>query len=222
MIVITLDGTLVVQITEAQIIAHPVRCTRDAGIVVLVETRAEGGILPVVGPASQEVIHHRGSIGIEAHAAGVEAQHRLASLRGLRTVAGPLVLRDAILRQIVEVIIVTCGDTAILAIVAPRAILTIAIRLGLIPVFAISHILAGAEHLAIGSLRISSQVYAHVDDGFALLTLLGGDDDYTACSFCTIDGSRRGILQHVDLLNVVRVDLRETACKLHTIQDDKR
>ena len=48
MVVITLDGTLIVQIAEAQIIVHLVGSTRDAGIVILVETSAEGGILPIV------------------------------------------------------------------------------------------------------------------------------------------------------------------------------
>ena len=39
----------------------------------------------------------------------------------------------------------------------------------------------------------------------AFLTLLGGNEDYTVCSTSTIDGSRSGILQYVDALNVVRV-----------------
>ena len=92
MVVISLDGTLVVQITEAKIVAYTVCSTRNAGVVVLIETCTEGSIFPVVGPAGQEVLHHRGSIGIEAHSTGIEAEQRLAGLRGFRTIACPLVL----------------------------------------------------------------------------------------------------------------------------------
>ena len=40
----------------------------------------------------------------------------------------------------------------------------------------------------------------------ALLTLLGGDDDHTVRSAATVDGCSRGILQHGEGLDVVRVD----------------
>ena len=114
-------------------------------------------------------------------------------------------------------IIVAHGDTAVLAIVAPGAVLTVAVGLSLVPVLAISHILAGAEHLAIGSLGIGGEVHAHADDRLALLTFLGGDDDNTTGGLGTVDGSRRGILQHVDLLDVIGVNLRETAGELHAV-----
>ena len=75
MVVITLDGTLVVQIAEAQVVADTVGSTRDAGVVVLVEACAESSILPIIGSAGQEVLHDEGSVDIEAHTAGVEAEH---------------------------------------------------------------------------------------------------------------------------------------------------
>ena len=221
-VVIALDGALVVQISEAQVVVDTVGGTRDAGIVVLVEASAEGGVLPVVGLASQEVLHHDGCIGIEAHTACVEAEHRLSSLRGLRSGAGPLLLRDAILREVVEVVVVAHGYTAVLAIVSPCAILTIAVGLGLVPVFAVGHILAGTEHVAISGLGIGGEVHAHIDDWLALLTFLSGDDDDTAGCLGTIDSCRGGILQHVDLLDVVGVDLGEATGELHAVEDDER
>ena len=75
MVVISLDGTLVVQITEAQIVADTVCCTRDAGVIVLVKTSTEGGIFPIIGPAGQEVLHDESCIGIETHTTGIKAEH---------------------------------------------------------------------------------------------------------------------------------------------------
>ena len=80
MIVVALNGTLVVQIAESHVVVDTVCGSRDTGVVVLVEAIAENGVLPVVGPACQEVFHHDGSIGIEAHASCIEAKQRLSCL----------------------------------------------------------------------------------------------------------------------------------------------
>ena len=75
MVVVTLDGTLIVQVAEAQIVADTICCTRDAGVIVLVKTSTEGGILPIIGSAGQEVLHDESCIGIETHTTGIKAEH---------------------------------------------------------------------------------------------------------------------------------------------------
>ena len=87
-------------------------------------------------------------------------------------------------------IIIAHGDTAVLAIVAPGAVLTVTVGLCFVPVLAISHILAGAEHVAVGCFSIGREIYTHVDDGLSLLTFLGRNDDNTTGGLSTIDGSR--------------------------------
>ena len=59
------------------------------------------------------------------------------------------------------------------------------------------------------------------DQKTASLCLLRCNDNHTIGTLRTIDGSRRGILQHVDTLNVVGVDIAQRTT-LHTIDDDQR
>ena len=53
------------------------------------------------------------------------------------------------------------------------------------------------------------------DTCLALLATLGGDEDDTIGAADTEDGRRRGILQHGDALDLVRVDVVEAA--LHAV-----
>ena len=57
--------------------------------------------------------------------------------------------------------------------------------------------------------------------GLALGTLLGGDEEYAIGSLCTIDGGGRSILQHIDALDVGRVDGGKTAGVDDTVEHDE-
>ena len=96
---------------------------------------------------------------------------------------------DAILTDIVHVIIITGGYATVLSIVAPGSVLTITIGLSLEPVFTILHVSIRSEYVAIGGLGVGSEVHTDIDDRLTLLTLLGSNDDDTTGSLSTVDGS---------------------------------
>ena len=79
----------------------------------------------------------------------------------------------------------------------------VGVEVGLVDDF---HILPGVEgaRLAVGIGPAYETVVCNGD--LALLALLGGDEDYTVGGTCTVDGCGRGVLQHVDALDVVGVD----------------
>src|SRR3546814_1141299 len=74
-------------------------------------------------------------------------------------------------------------------------------------------------------------VYAHcrypkiaveINDCFSLLSLFGSDQDDTAGCLCTKNCSRTGILQHMDVFDIVRVDIRQLPGINDPIKDDER
>ena len=83
------------------------------------------------------------------------------------------------------------------------------------------HILFGVErfwHLVyVLPAHVSVVTYLYL----AFLTLLGGDEDHTICSRRTIDSSRSSILEHVDTLDVGRVEGVDVAAS-HTVDDVDR
>ena len=62
---------------------------------------------------------------------------------------------------------------------------------------------------------------AEVDDGLADLTFLGGDQDDAVSCLGTEDGRRGGVLQNVDLFDVVWIDLGEFTVEHHSVQDEQ-
>ena len=61
-----------------------------------------------------------------------------------------------------------------------------------------------------------------VDLSLALLALLGGDDDNAVGGTCTVDGTRGGILEDFDTLDIIGVDNVKTAFERNTVDDVER
>ena len=83
-------------------------------------------------------------------------------------------------------------------------------------------ILGGVKHIAVlpWVLPAVREVVVHVYS--ALLAALGGDEDDTVGSTCTVDGARGSVLQHLDALDVARVQIVDAALDGHTINDVER
>ena len=56
----------------------------------------------------------------------------------------------------------------------------------------------------------------------AHLTLLGSNEDNTIGCTCTINGTRSGILQHLDTLDVARVEIIQATLDRHAVYDIER
>ena len=82
--------------------------------------------------------------------------------------------------------------------------------------------LAGVHRLNL--VRIERGGYASVEIhlDFAVLALLGGDDDDTVGGTRTIDRGRGGILEHLDALDVIAVQLVHTGLRGHSVDDVER
>ena len=83
------------------------------------------------------------------------------------------------------------------------------------------HVLLGIEQLrTLVNVRPADSTIV-TEFNLTSLTLLGGHEDHTVSSTCTVDGSRSSILQHVDALDIVRVDaVKATTC--HTVNHIER
>ena len=83
------------------------------------------------------------------------------------------------------------------------------------------HVLLCIQHLGhlVHVLPTHVTVVAHLYSSF--LTLLGGDENHTVSSRRTVDGSRGSVLQHVDTLDVGRVQRVDVAAG-HTVDDVDR
>ena len=83
-------------------------------------------------------------------------------------------------------------------------------------------ILGGVKHIAVlpWVLPAVREVVVHVYS--ALFAALGGDEDNTVGSTCTIDGARGSILQYLNALDVAGVQIVDTALDGHTINDVER
>ena len=58
--------------------------------------------------------------------------------------------------------------------------------------------------------------------GPSAAALLGVDTDYAVGRLGTVDGGRRGVLQHVDALHVIGVDVGDRTVVDHSVEDDQR
>ena len=66
--------------------------------------------------------------------------------------------------------------------------------------------LVGIEQVETALIGLEREGSVEGDVGLALLGALGGDDDDTIGSLCTIDRSRGSVLEHLDALNVVAAE----------------
>ena len=217
-VIVAHDGTLVALIAEGHVVVHPLARAGNAGVVILVDARTEGGVIPVERLAVDEVLEH------DVFQAEAESpDFHQARAFGVVVISSPLVLGHAV-RQGVGIVIV-----ANLSGVAARLVGFITSRFGvhavglsLVPVGAVTHIVLRAEHVAVGALLIDTQRCAHIDGRFAELTFLCSNRDNAVGTFRTINGSGGSILQDVDLGDVLRVDFRKLAVELHAVEDDER
>ena len=103
----------------------------------------------------------------------------------------------------------------------------------------IGHVVVTAEHGHRLGLKLEGVLGGEGEAGLAHGTLLGGDEQHTVGTGCTIDGCRGGILQHLDTLDVIGVE-GEHLCEVflvggvevegivdvgrvgHTVDDDER
>ena len=69
---------------------------------------------------------------------------------------------------------------------------------------------------------LESCVVVHIDIHLAVLTALGRDNNHTVSGTRTVDGSRRSILQHLDGLDVGRVERVEILSRCHTVNHVER
>ena len=84
-----------------------------------------------------------------------------------------------------------------------------------------SCILAGAQHLKfLGNGRSADVAIVLHRIDVATLSCLGGDEDNTVGTTCTIDGCCRTVLQHVDTLDILRGNSAEVS--RDTIDEDER
>ena len=93
------------------------------------------------------------------------------------------------------------------SIISVCAIFSISTSCRLEPVLTILHILSSVEHIAILCLCVCTEVGCEIDDRLAYLTFLCGDDDDTAGCLSTIDSSRRSVFQHVNLSDIIGINL---------------
>ena len=83
-------------------------------------------------------------------------------------------------------------------------------------------ILGGVEHIAVLPRILPTIREIVVDVYSALLAALGGDEDDTIGSTCTVDGARGSILQYLNALDVAGVQIVDAALDGHTINDVER
>ena len=73
------------------------------------------------------------------------------------------------------------------------------------------HILLGIEHLHLVDGFLPTLVSVEADHGTAVLTALRGDEHHAVGRLRTIDGGRGSVLQHVDALDVGRIERSDVA-----------
>ena len=73
------------------------------------------------------------------------------------------------------------------------------------------HILAGIEHRRLAGHVLPTVIGIETDLCLTLTTIFGGHEHHTIGSLSTIDGSRGGILQHIDTLDIGRIQSRDVA-----------
>ena len=83
-------------------------------------------------------------------------------------------------------------------------------------------ILGGVEHIAVLPWVLPAVREVVVDVYSTLLAALGGDEDDTVGSTCTVDGARGSILQYLNALDVAGVQIVDAALDGHTINDVER
>ena len=83
-------------------------------------------------------------------------------------------------------------------------------------------VVSGACYIALLPCTLPAVREIVVDLCLAHLTLLGGYENYTVGSTGTIDGTRSSILQHLDTLDITRVEIVETTLDRHTVYDVER
>ena len=82
--------------------------------------------------------------------------------------------------------------------------------------------LCSREHVVAAGYCLQGGVVVQVDGHLAVLTLLRGDDDHAVGGTRTIDTGRRGILQHLNRLDVGRVQRVQVLRRGHTVDDVER
>ena len=83
-------------------------------------------------------------------------------------------------------------------------------------------ILRGVENVALAPFALPSvrEVVVHLN--LAFLSRLCGHEHHSVCRAGTVDGSRGGVLEHLDALDVARIDIVETALDGHAVNNIQR
>ncbi len=111
------------------------------------------------------------------------------------------------------------GEIGFCGVAFQAPVVVVVFRLGL-------HLLGGVHVEVVVVVKIvfllQGEVGAEVDVHLSLLAgVLGGDDDDTIGSACTIDGRSGGVFQHVDRLDVVDVEVGELAFHRQSVDDEQ-
>ena len=83
-------------------------------------------------------------------------------------------------------------------------------------------IIGSAGHITLLPCTLPAVRKIIVNLRLAYLTLLGGNEYYTIGSTGTIDSTRSSILQHLDTLDITRVEIVETTLDRHAVYDVER
>ena len=83
------------------------------------------------------------------------------------------------------------------------------------------HILSGVERVLVVTHAVEGVVGIQGHLGDARLAALGVDDDHAVGSTATVDGCRRGILEHLDVVDVIGSDVVQVVHG-HTVDDIER
>ena len=218
LVIITAQRTLIIQVAQREVIVALVTGTRDTDVIILVESRAGGIIIPIDGLASQVVGKHH---GIDHRENTTEIDLGIRHLARSTTIGTPLAVADAV-GQIVGIVVVAGGvlTATLVGGVFARSIKTIGaglhIVLGKLEVFVGIHVAGEISDLH------QTEFGTEADDGFAHLAFLRRNDDDAIGSLRTVNGSSRSILQDIDLSDVVGVDLGKLAVEGHAIEHDHR
>ena len=200
----------------------------EAHVIVLVEACAEGGVIPVVILPCEEVLVYKIGV-VHLQAACVERKRRI--LIGGTETCGAGVVHPGIavaLRHTHRVVEVTLRISELTifvldVIVAVEAVVALVVSVvHHVVVLTVAHVFIHIHVVAVGALVRDSEVCGQGHFRFPCLSFLGGDDDDAGGRARTVDGGGGGILEDVDLADVVGVDLGELTEEGHAVEHDHR
>ena len=216
-IIITTHNALIVHITQREIIVGLAYRTSHAHIIILIDPRTERLVFPVESITCDEVVQGSITCGQAQTAApnfpityrSILGSHRSPRIQGQaissKVLGSRLLIVAGGLAFLVSLII-ACGRISAISFAAIEILTILDVAISVIDISDVSY----GRQAPIGR---------EIDSRLAVTPSLGGNQHHAIGSFGSVNSCRRSILQNINLLYIIRINLRKLAIKLHSVKD---